>query len=162
MLLNYLKPVLYFIPLAVIQLVIVPLISIADIAPNVILIMIVFYTLKYGQIYGMITGFVLGFVLDLISGGLAGAFMFSFTVSVFIAGYFYNENKIEINTASPFYLVILFIAAAVNAFLYSAVANANSDVGILYLAVEDGILPGLYTTALGLSVVIFNTKKGIE
>jgi len=30
------------------------------------------------------------------------------------------------------------------------------------LAVEDGILPGLYTTALGLPVVIFNTRKGIE
>ena len=120
---NNLKPILYFIPLALIQLTIVPLISINDIAPNIIFVMIAFYTLRFGQIYGTVLGFFLGFVFDLISGGLIGASMFSFTLSAFLVGYFYSENKIEVNTASFFFLVILLVCGSVNAFIFASISN---------------------------------------
>lgn len=162
MTLNYLKPILYFIPLAVIQLVVIPLITIDGIAPNLILVLLVLYTLYYGQIYGMITGFIFGFILDIISGGLIGAFMFSFTISSFIAGFFYNENKLDINTASYFLIIILFICGTVNSFLYSSVSNSNNDVSFLFLLIEEGMLPGIYTAVFGIPILIFNPKKGIE
>lgn len=160
MLMYYLKPVLFFIPLAILQLVVIPLISIYNITPNLILILIIYYTLKEGQIFGTILGFVIGFLLDLISGGLIGAFMFSFTISAFIAGYFYSENKMDINLASYFFLLILFISACVNSFLYARISNSASNISLLLLMIEEGLLPGLYTTLFGLPIVVFNSKKG--
>jgi len=161
MLINYLKPLLFFIPLAIIQLVVIPLISIYNITPNLILILIVYYTLKDGQIFGTILGFVLGFLLDLISGGLIGAYMFSFTISAFIAGYFYSENKMDTNLASYFFLLILFISASINSFLFARISNSTSNISLLLLVIEEGLLPGIYTTLFGLSVVVLNSKKGI-
>jgi rod shape-determining protein MreD len=118
-------------------------------------------TLKNGQAYGTLLGFVLGFFLDLVSGGIVGAFMFSFTVSAFITGYFYNENKIELNTESFFFLLIVFITGSISAFIYASISNANSDVGFLLLLLEEGLLPGIYTAVFGLPMVIFTPKKGI-
>ena len=161
MLMNYLKPVLFFIPLAIIQLVVVPLISIYNITPNLVLILIVYYTLKDGQIFGTILGFILGLLLDLFSGGLIGAFMFSFTISAFLAGYFYSENKLDTNLATYFFLLIVFISACVNSFLFARISNSTSNVSLLLLLIEEGLLPGLYTTLFGLPIVVFNSRKGI-
>ena len=162
MLNNYLKPVLYFIPLAVIQLVLVPLISIDNVAPNFILILIVYYTLRNGQIFGMLLGFGLGFIFDLISGGLLGAFMFSFTISAFVTGFFYNENKFDTNLASYFFLVILFVSSFVCLFIFGSISNSSTNIGFLFLIVEEGILPAIYTTLFGIPLVVFSSKKGLQ
>jgi len=156
---NLLKPILFFIPLAVVQLTLVPMISIGSIAPNLIFVLITFFTLKNGQAFGTLLGFIIGFFLDLISGGLIGAFMFSFTLSAFIAGYFYNENKIEFNTASFFFLIIIFICGSISAFVFAMISNSNSDVNLFFLIFEEGLFPGLYTAFFGLPMIIFAPKK---
>ncbi|MCX6170926.1 MAG: rod shape-determining protein MreD [Ignavibacteriales bacterium] len=158
---NILKPILIFIPLTLIQLTIIPMISIASIAPNLIFVLIAYYTLKNGQVYGTILGFFLGFFLDLFSGGLIGAFMFSFTISGFWVGYFYNENKIEFNTESFFFLFIIFLCGSLNAFIYATISNTNLSVNLFFVILEEGLLPGLYTSLFGLPIVIFAPKKGI-
>ncbi len=162
MLKSFLKPILIFIPLALIQLTVVPLISIGNIAPNLIIVLITYFTLKHGQFYGTLLGFILGFILDLISGGLIGAFMFSFTLSAFIAGYFYNENKIEFNVESFFFLVIVAVCGALNAFIYSVISNSNAEVNLFLLFLEEGLFPGLYTSFFGLPMIIFSSRKGIK
>lgn len=161
MIIQYLKPILFFIPLAVIQLVIVPLISISNIAPNLVFILIAYFSLKHGQAYGTILGFILGFLLDIISGGLIGAFMFSFTISAFVVGYFYDENKIDINISTYFLLFILFVCGSINSFLYAEISNSNSSISLFFMILEEGILPGLYTALFGLPIVIFHPKEGI-
>lgn len=161
MLKNLLRPILIFIPLAIIQLTLVPMISIGSIAPNLVFVLIIYFTLKNGQAYGTLLGFILGFFLDLISGGLIGAFMFSFTLSAFIAGYFYNENKIEFNTASFFFLIIVSICGSINAFIYAVISNSNSDVNLFFLMFEEGLFPGLYTAFFGLPIIIFTPRKGM-
>lgn len=161
MLWNYLKPVLIFIPLAALQLVVVPLITVLDVAPNLILILIVYCTLIYGQLFGIILGFVLGLLFDLISGGMLGASALAFTVAAFIAGYFYNENKIDINTASILFVIILFLCGFINSFLYSSIMTDNPDVNFINLILEIGILPGFYTAVLGLPIIVFKPKKGL-
>ena len=158
---QYLKPILFFIPLAVVQLVLVPLISIRNIAPNLVSVLIAHYTLRHGQIYGIILGFILGFLLDVISGGLVGAFMFSFTISAFVVGYFYGENKIDINLSTYFLLFILFICGSINSFLFAVVSSTNSNLSLFFMILEEGILPGLYTALFGLPIVIFHPKEGI-
>lgn len=161
MLWNYIKPVLIFIPLAALQLAVIPLMTVFDIAPNLILILVIYYTLIYGQIFGIILGFILGLLFDLISGGMLGASALALTVSAFLAGYFYNENKIDINTASLLFIIILFLCGVINSFIYSVIMTDNPDVNFLNLILEIGILPGLYTSILGLPIIIFKPKKGM-
>jgi rod shape-determining protein MreD len=162
MALKFLIPFLIFIPLAALQIVVVPFITVQNISPNLIVVLLVFYTLKNGQMFGTLLGFLLGFILDLISGGILGAYMFSFTIGAFITGYFFNENKFDINISSFFFTIIVFICASVTLFLYSSVANKNDDVKMIYQIVEDGILPGVYTALFSIPIVIFNPKKGME
>jgi rod shape-determining protein MreD len=161
MLKIFLKPILIFIPLAIVQLTLVPMISIGSVAPNLVFVLITYFTLKNGQAYGTLLGFIIGFFLDLVSGGLIGAFMFSFTLSAFIAGYFYSENKIEFNTFSFFFLLIVFICGSINAFVYGVISNSNSDVNLFLLIFEEGFFPGLYTAFFGLPMIIFTSKKGM-
>ena len=161
MLKNLLKPILIFVPSAIIQLSLVPMISIGNIAPNLVFVLITYFTLKNGQVFGTLLGFILGFFFDLVSGGLIGAFMFSFTLSAFFTGYFYNENKIELNTGSFFYLIILSITGSINAFVYCVISNSNPDVNLFVLIFEEGLFPGLYTAFFGLPMIIFAPKKRI-
>ncbi|MBA4406430.1 rod shape-determining protein MreD [bacterium] len=161
MLKNLLKPILFFIPLALIQLTLIPLISIGSIAPNLVFVLIAYFTLINGQSFGTILGFILGFLLDLASGGLIGAFMFSFTISAFVVGYFSNENKIEVNTKTFFFLIIVFICGSINAFIYALISNLNTNVSLFILIFQEGLFPGLYTAFFGFSVIIFAPKKGM-
>lgn len=157
---NYLKPILYFVPLLLAQLVVIPLISVFGVVPNLIIITVIYYSLQGGQIYGMILGFLFGFFFDLFSGGVLGASMLSMTIASFVIGYFYNENRIDTNIASYFFLVILFIAEFINSFIYSFAGNFNPEVRFTGLLLEGTLLPTLYTTIFGLAVVVFNMRKG--
>ncbi len=156
------KPIIYFIPLAVIQLTVIPLIAVDNITPNIIFILIAYYTLMFGQSYGTILGFALGFIFDIISGGLIGASMISFTLSAFIAGYFYSDNKIDFNTKSFFFLLIIFICGSINSFIYAVISNSNTSVNTFYIILFEGLLPGLYTSLFGLPFVIISPKKGLS
>jgi rod shape-determining protein MreD len=156
---NYLKPLFYFIPLLILQLTVIQLISVFGIVPNLILILIVYYTLLGGQIYGTVLGFFLGFLFDIFSGSIIGSTMLSFTVAAFITGFFFNENKVDTNTASYFFLFIIFIASFIQSFIYSIVGNFNPDIGITVFLFEGGILPAVYTTLFGILLLVYNARK---
>ena len=93
---DYLVAILLFFPLLIIQTTIVPLIAINGVIPDLIIILLAFYALKMGQLHGTILGFIYGLLFDLITGGLLGSSMLSKTVTGFVIGYFYNENKKDI------------------------------------------------------------------
>lgn len=160
--LNQIKPFIYFIPLAVIQVVLVPFIGIDHIVPDLITILLVYSTLKNGQIYGTVAGFIFGFAFDLISGGILGSAMFSKTLTGFITGYFYNENKVDSSTSTFIFVLILFMAAFIDSFFYSAVSTSTANTSILFLFVEQGILPGFYTAIVGTPIVLIKPKEMIR
>lgn len=159
MYINYLKPILFFIPLLLLQLIVVPLIAIDGHVPNLIIVLIAYYTLMGGQEFGTVLGFVLGLLFDIFSGGILGASMLAFTLSGFICGYFFNENKIDTNVASYFFLAILFLVNMVFWFIFSIVSNFNPEVSFLVLIFNETLIPSIYTTVFGFSVVIFQARK---
>ncbi|MFC2133313.1 rod shape-determining protein MreD [Bacteroidota bacterium] len=152
-------PVLIFFPLAVIQLTIIPLISIDHVGPDLIVVLLVYYTLMNGQVYGTILGFVLGLLFDLISGGLLGSAMFAKTLAGFSAGYFYNENKIEQNVGTMIFIFIVFVCSAIDSFAYSVLAYSGTGINTVFLIFEMSILPGVYTAILTFPFLIFKTRK---
>ncbi len=74
-------PVIIGIIAIVLQLTLIPLISFDFILPDILLIVLVYFTLLKGQLFGTVYGFILGFLFDIFSGGLIGSAMFSKTLA---------------------------------------------------------------------------------
>ncbi|PID59657.1 MAG: rod shape-determining protein MreD [Ignavibacteriae bacterium] len=145
--------------LAIIQVSVIPLLAIGTITPDLVLILVVIFALKYGQFNGTIYGAIAGLTFDLISGGILGSAMFAKTISGFITGYFFNENKVDQNLSTMYLLLVVFIAATVNSFFYLLIISSEIKLTVAHLIVEQGILPGLYTALFVLPIVIFNQRN---
>ena len=61
---QYIISILLFFPLLLIQTTIVPLLAIDTVIPDLIIILLVYYSITQGQIYGSILGFTYGFLFD--------------------------------------------------------------------------------------------------
>lgn len=159
---KIIKLLLLFITAIIVQLVVVPLISISGVGPNIIVILLVYFTLMNGQMFGTVLGFICGFAFDLISGNVFGVSMLSLTISGFITGYFYNEPKVEVTTSSFFFVFIVFLCASIESFVFNAVSSTNPEFNFLFLLVEGAILPGIFTAALSVFKIIFIKRKRFE
>jgi rod shape-determining protein MreD len=112
--LDHLIPLLLFFILLLIQTTVVPLIEINGVIPDLILILLVFYTIRHGQIYGIVLGFIFGFLFDIIAGSVVGSTMISKTLAGFTAGYFSNESKRHIYLNSFIFSLIVFLCAVID------------------------------------------------
>ncbi len=143
---NHLRLVLYTLLLITFQTTIVSFTSIANIIPDVMLIWIVYLAVTEGQIPATLYGFGIGLLLDLISGQFLGLSALSKTVAGFLAGYFYHENKIEINLANYQFLLFVGIASLAHNLIYFIIFTQGSDVGLLTAVFRFGVFSMLYTT----------------
>ncbi|GAB6281529.1 MAG: hypothetical protein STSR0008_02690 [Ignavibacterium sp.] len=159
MLKNYIAPVLLFFVVLIIQIIIVPLIAIQDVVPDLILILLVFYTLKNGQLYGTILGFIFGLLFDLITGGMIGSAMFSKTLSGFIAGYFYNENRIHQYYKSLTFPLIIILCSLIDSVTLTFISNFDLNVNLFRLIVNKALFPAIFTAVISLLVIIFYPKR---
>ena len=159
---QFIISILLFIPVLIVQTTIVPLAEINGIVPDLILILLVFYTLKNGQIYGTILGFVYGFLFDLITGSLLGSAMLSKTLSGFVTGYFYNENKKVVYLKTYLFALVVLLAASIDSFIFSFFSAIDFSSNILIMIFEQGIFPGFYTAVISLVVIIFYPARRVE
>jgi rod shape-determining protein MreD len=152
---QFIFPLLFFIPLLILQTTVIPLFAFYNAVPDLILILLVFYSISYGQVFGTVLGFVYGFLFDLITGSLLGSAMLSKTIAGFIAGYFSNENKIEIYLRTYIFSLIVFLCAVLDSIVYSFFSSVDLQRNFLLLFFEQGLLPGLFTAVISIIVFIF-------
>lgn len=162
MIAKYFHPLIIFFPLLAIQLLIVPLLSINSVVPDLILILLVFYTLQTGQIYGTILGFILGLFTDLITGNILGSMMFAKTLSGFVAGYFYNENKKSHYFNSYLFLLIVLLCALIDSVAFTLISSFDISKNIIMIIFEQGILPAIYTAVVASLIVFFYPKRNFD
>lgn len=158
----YIKPLIIFLPLAILQITIIPLVSVFDVIPDLLIILLVFYTIQFGQMFGTVYGFLIGLLFDLLSGGLLGASMFSKTFTGFVVGYFHNENKVEDYLRSYWFIFIVFIAAMADRFIISVILLSDMSINIFGLIFTNGILPGIFTASVTIPLLLFKQRKGIR
>lgn len=158
---EYVIPFILFIPTLVVQLTIVPLVSIDYFVPDLILILLIYYTLLNGQMFGTITGAAFGLLFDLFSGNLLGLAMFSKTIAGFTAGYFYNENKIDTNTSMLNFALIVLLSSFVDSF-FNGIFSGSQSVGVLFIIFEKSLFPALYTAVVGLLIIIALPKRKLQ
>lgn len=159
---EYIWSIVLFFPLLIVQTTIVPLIAVHGVMPDLIMILLVFYSISCGQIYGTVLGFVYGLLFDLITGSLLGSTMLSKTLAGFIAGYFSNENKRELYFKSYIFLLIVFLCSVVDLVVSSFFSSIDLTTSLVRLLFEQGILPGIYTAVLSIFVIMFYPKRSIN
>lgn len=135
--------------------------AIGTVAPDLLLLWIVFLALRQGQIAATTAGFLIGLTLDLLSGGdgMLGLSALSNTVAGFVAGYFFNENKTFQTLGSYQYLLIVMVVSLVHNVIYFLIFLQGSDVGWWRTIVIYGLLASLYTTAFGLLPMFVISRK---
>ncbi len=159
---QYIWSIVLFFPLLIVQTTIVPLIAIHGVVPDLIMVLLVYYSMSCGQIYGTVLGFIYGLLFDLITGSLLGSTMLSKTLAGFIAGYFSNENKRENYFKSYIFMLIVFLCSVVDLVVSSFFSSIDLNTSLVRLLFEQGILPGIYTAVLGIFVIMFYPKRSIS
>jgi rod shape-determining protein MreD len=141
------------------QTTIVSFTSIANIIPDVMLIWIVYIAITQGQIPATVYGFAIGLLLDLISGQFLGLSALSKTIAGFLAGYFFHENKIDLNLANYQFLIFVGISSVVHNLIYFIIFTQGSDVGLFTAVFRFGLLSALYTTFVATIPMFINARR---
>jgi len=133
-----------------IQITIIPLVSISGTVPNLILIILVYYSITRGQLYGTALGTLYGILVDLITGSLLGSSMLSKTLAGFTAGYFFGETKKELNINTYNFSLIVFLCAMIDTVVFSFFSAFDLQSNLFSLLFEQSLIPSLYTGVVSL------------
>lgn len=142
------SPFLVFLPVLLLQISVVPLIAVQGIIPDLILIILVYYSITRNQLYGAILGAYCGLLVDLVTGSLLGSSMLSKTIAGFTAGYFSGETKKDINTGTYKFLFIVLLCAVLDDVVFSFFSAFDIQTNLITLIFEQAMIPSLYTAAV--------------
>jgi rod shape-determining protein MreD len=145
----------------VLQTTIIRFLAVQMIVPDLILLWIVYLAVRRGQIAATTGGFLLGLAFDLLSGpdSMLGLAALSKTAAGFIAGYFYNQNKITQTLGGYQFILITVIASLVHNLLYFVILLQGSGITWSSALLQYGIPTTAYTAALGLLPMFVFARK---
>jgi rod shape-determining protein MreD len=159
---KYIIPLFIFIPVVLIQLTVIPFVSIQEVIPDLLLIAVVYFSILYGQIFGTITGASYGLVYDLISGNLVGSNMLSKTVAAFIAGYFSSETKRDKYLYTYSFTIVVFISALIDSVIFSFFSVIDFNTNFLVALLNHALMPSIYTSIVSILIVIIPYKRAFD
>ncbi|MBZ0180010.1 MAG: rod shape-determining protein MreD [Melioribacteraceae bacterium] len=158
---NLTIALIYFLPVIFVQLFFVPLISFRFIVPDLIVIFLVFYSLRDGRILGSVLGFFVGFLFDLFSGGIIGISMFTKTLVGFTAGSFKDEHNDIESRNILFVLGVILLASILNSVFFTFL-SINEIINIVEVIFNQGVLGGVYTVFLSIPFVLFKVWRYLK
>jgi len=136
-------------------------IIIGGIVPDIPLIAVVYLALRRGQVAGTAAGFGMGLALDLLSGadGMLGLSALAKTTAGFIAGYFYNENKMNQTLGGYQFVIVVAFASAVHNLLYFLVYLQGSGLSWTMGLLRYGLPTTVYTAAVSVLPMFVSARK---
>ncbi len=156
---KLITPFITFFAVLLVQITVIPLIAIAGVIPDLVLITLVYYSISRDQFYGTVLGASYGFFIDLITGSLLGSSMLSKTIAGFTAGYFSTETKKEINISTYIFSLIVFICALIDSIIFSFFSAFDVQTNIFKLFFEQALLPSLYTAIVSILFIFSPFKR---
>lgn len=156
---NTIKWVAGFITLAVAENTILKFISIEitpnlSVQPDLILLLLFFFGLRYSQIHSTLTGFSAGLMFDLISGSIFGLSALTKTVAGFMMGFLPREHKVQ---KISHFILMLFTIVFAHDLIFNAVYVINTEINYWRLILLHALPSSLYTVFIG--GIIFYWKK---
>lgn len=136
-------------------------IVIGGIVPDIPLIAVVYLALRRGQVVGTVAGFGMGLALDLLSGtdGMLGLSALAKTSAGFVAGYFYNENKMNQFLGGYQFVIVVTLASAVHNLLYFLIFLQGSGLNWTMTLVRYGLPTTFYTAMVSVIPMFVSARK---
>lgn len=158
----YLRSALVVIGLMILQTTFIPFLSVDGFLPDLLLIWIVYFAIRRGQLEATIAGFAAGLLQDLTTMQFLGLAAFSKTIAGFAAGYFYNENNTGQTLSSYRFLSVLLLCSVTHNLMYFGIFLQGGESLFVPALMEFTIATSLYTTALGaLPMFAYARKHGL-
>lgn len=144
------RPLLYIgisLIVVLVQTTLVPYIAVGGIVPDLALIWIVYLGISRGHVAASTAGFLIGLLLDILSAGDTMLGLSSLTKSLtgFLAGYTFNENKTTQIVSGPQFPAILTALSLVHNLVYFVIFLQGSDLSWNDTIVLHGIPSTVYT-----------------
>lgn len=162
MYLPVLIPLAIFIILSFLQVNIISFFSIDGIEPHLPMLVLIFFTLRKGQIFGTLMGALLGLIYDFISGSPLGINMLGMTLAGFGVGIFYRDNRDFFTESFLFFLLIVLFGVSVNSIIVATLNFRLYDVSFLLILLKYGILPGIYSALVSFMLLTFRNVIGVN
>lgn len=156
---TILIPFFILIPVLILQMTVIPFLSFNGISPDLILILLVFYTIRNNQMYGTLTGFVFGGICDLTFGTILGSTMITKTLSGFIAGYFSSENKRDSYLTPLNFSLIIFLIGIIDNSIFSFFSSFDLSENFISSLLTNTIMSSVYTAIISIFIMIAIPKR---
>lgn len=132
--------------------------SINLVSPQLVVLLVVYMTLREGQLFGMGGGFVVGLLHDLLATHFLGFTSLIGVIAGFIAGFFYKESNVEL-AAKTFNFAWI---SAITLFISELAALpiiAAGELNYFYVFLKFTLGTTIYTSVFAMIVVFVNGKK---
>ncbi|MFN3780616.1 MAG: rod shape-determining protein MreD [Candidatus Kapaibacteriota bacterium] len=158
----YLKFIYYSIAtllICVLQLSFSFLISIKGIIPDLLILLIIWITLRNGKIAGLITAFCIGLLYDYLSLNIFGVNALTKTLVAYVTGFFYKENEfVNVVKSNKIFVIVLISTLIHNIVYYLLMINlTESNLWNIYFKFVFGST--IYTFFFSLPSFFFRIKK---
>lgn len=145
--------------LSAMQFVVSNFLSIAEVTPDLLLILCIWITISEGQFAGLFAGFFIGLFWDIISMQIIGSNAFSKTVAVFVAGFFYKEGKHEQILMSYMFIIISIVSSIAHNFVYFLFYLVPGQISFLSYFLKYVIANSIYTSFFAIFAILFKMPK---
>ncbi len=158
---TYLKIIYYSLAtlfLCVVQLSFSYLVSIYEVTPDLLILIVIWITLREGKLFGLVSGFLIGILFDFISMNVIGVNALTKTIVAYFVGYFYKENEFWNIIRSNRIFLLTFISVFLhNAIYYLLMIKLTDSIGWVYFKFTIGST--LYTFLFSLLAFFFRIRK---
>jgi rod shape-determining protein MreD len=131
------------------------------ITPDVVLIGLVYLSIKEGKIPGTVSGFLAGLIIDILSFSFLGLAALSKSSAGFFAGFFNDEDKLERYYTTYVFVLIVFGASLINNSIYFLLYFQGTNLGIMDIFIRYIITTSLYTSFVSVFVIFLQRKSFI-
>lgn len=123
--------------------------------PDIVLIFLFFFGIRYSQLTSTLTGFAAGFFLDALGGGMLGLHALTKTVAGFLMGYVPRTHKIHKIVQ---FCLLFFTISIIHDMLYNAIYIINTELGFWRLLFVHSLLSTIYSVFIG-SIIYYWLKR---
>jgi rod shape-determining protein MreD len=139
----------------------IELISISEhnIQPDIVIVAVVYISVRRGQIFGSIFGFSAGLILDILGGSFLGLLALCYSISGFIAGFFSRDEGKYLYKIN--FLYVLLFTTAINYFIYFMVYFQGAPISFGDILFKFVISTTVYTGVISLLYVFMPQKTNM-
>ncbi|HQT91330.1 MAG TPA: rod shape-determining protein MreD [Candidatus Kryptobacter bacterium] len=132
--------------------------SIDMVSPQLIILFVVYLSLREGQLFGMGGGLLIGLLNDSLVTHFIGYTSFVGVMAGFVAGFFFKESDVELTARTFNFAWISAITLAVSE-LAALPIIASGELNYFYVFLKFTVGTTIYTSAFAMIIVFMNGRK---